>query len=60
MITIENNLKELPIDYELKINKLKEKRFVDFTHDGTGKMCTVYYNLRTKKYEFEPIQKNAR
>ncbi len=38
---------------------LEERRFVDFTHDGTGKMCTMYYYPKTNKYELEPIEKNG-
>ena len=46
-------------NYRLKINRLEERRFIDFTHDGTGRMCTMYHNLRTKRYELEPIKKNG-
>jgi len=34
----------------------EERRFVDFILDGRGKVCKLYYNLKTKQYDFEPIQ----
>ena len=33
----------------------EKKRFVDITHNGLGRICKVYHNSRTKKYEFEPV-----
>jgi hypothetical protein len=37
-----------------------ERRFVDFILDGRGKACKLYYNLKTKRYDFEPIPKSGR
>lgn len=39
------------INYDLK----EKKRFVDFTHDGLGRMCKVCYDPKKKQYEFEPV-----
>ncbi len=56
----ERTLEEKRLDnYGWKFPTLERKRFVDFTHDGTGKMCTMYYDPRTKRYELEPIEKNG-
>lgn len=35
-----------------------KRRFVDITHDGTGRICNVYYNPQTRQYEYEPIENN--
>ena len=54
-----NTLQRELIDYRLEPSRLEDKRFVDFTHNVTGKMCIMYYNPRTKRYELEPIEKNG-
>jgi len=38
----------------------EEKRFVDFTHDGLGRIGRLYYNFKTKRYDFEPTQNQIR
>lgn len=56
----ERTLKEKSLDiYRWKFLTLERKRFVDFTHDVTGKMCAIYYHPETKRYELEPIEKNG-
>ena len=35
---------------------LKEpKKFVDITHNGLGKICTMYYYPRIKQFKLEQI-----
>jgi len=54
----------LPLEYRVKLQKARlhmmglreERRFIDITHNASGKMCRVYYYPRTKKYEYEPIK----
>jgi len=53
----------LPLEISVRKYKAKlymlsleePKKFVDFTHNGLGKMCTMYYYPRTKRFRLEPI-----
>jgi len=47
-------------DLSNRIIKLEKRIFVDFTHGGTGRMCTMYYYPRIKQFKLEPIEKNGR
>jgi len=47
-------------DLSNRIIRLKKRIFVDFTHDGIGRMCTMYYYPRIKQFKLEPIEKNGR
>jgi hypothetical protein len=38
-----------------KLGLEDKRRFVDITHSPDGKMCTIYYNETTKRYEYEPF-----
>ncbi|MDD5192175.1 MAG: hypothetical protein PHH54_06980 [Candidatus Nanoarchaeia archaeon] len=35
------------------MNPENMRRFVDYTHDGLGKVRALFYNPKTKQYEFE-------
>ena len=42
-------------DLSNRIIRLEKRIFVDLTHDGTGRMCTMYYYPRIKQFKLESI-----
>jgi hypothetical protein len=40
---------------EIYEGEKSKRKFIDMTHDGSGKIGKVYYNPTIKKYEFERI-----
>jgi len=56
------NLDILIAKYKTQLYKFKleeKKTFIDLVMDDLGRMCTMYYYPRTKKYKLEIIcQKN--
>ncbi len=43
--------------YRIYTEQYRDRRFVDLTHDPLGNMCRLFYNTKTKKYDFEKIEK---
>ena len=56
-MAIDDSFVRLHTSWSKEIIRLQERRFVDITHNALGKLCNMYYDLRTRRYEYEPIQK---
>ncbi len=59
MEPIDLSLDHLIREYEVNTYRFgleKKKLFIDLTHDGTGRMCRVYYYPESRSYSFEPIR----
>ena len=43
--------------YQVKTGYYEHRKFVDFCTDPLGKMNRIFFNKRTGKTEFEPLEK---
>lgn len=51
------NKMDYTINYDIKRSK---ERFVDYVHNGCGKLCKITFDEETKQYEIKPIENQTK